>query len=134
MPGTAFSLIPCFLVDNGIARAKLDDRVAHAGESSVDSGQIRPVLFGEAVIPYGVGVAVMLLCCAVLVGKELAQAGENPLDVVEKKYDNRSNEIIARISESRVVCCNDMSWPQRFTWAGLQAPPGRRNEGENCHP
>lgn len=42
-----------------------------------------------------------------LAGVDVGEAmiGENLLDVVEKKYDNRPNEIFAQISESRVGRC-----------------------------
>ena len=43
-----------------------------------------------------------------------AMIGENLLDVVEKKYDNRPNEIFAQISESRVGRCIRTA---RFTYS-----------------
>ena len=51
-----------------------------------------------------------------LAGVDVGEAmiGENLLDVVEKKYDNRPNEIFAQISESRVGRCIRTA---RFTYS-----------------
>ena len=56
-----------------------------------------------AIIPPGLYTADALALAGVDVGS--AMIGENLLDVVEKKDDNRPNEVFAQISESRVGRC-----------------------------